>query len=179
VLLHEHLAVLAVGISPTSVLVVYGDLLHGLLAVEQGGRLLQRAALGLDDEEVTVNELEADPAYIDDIILPSEFIQSDWVNVLVEDERKGDGKVEDRKALRANGVRQDLDGIRDNERGERNVVCSVVQENKRDDRVRSARVTPLREKGAADRLQGEENEHADAASDKHKPSPESLDEERG
>ena len=43
------------------------DLLGGLVTVEQRGSLLESPVLRLDDEEVEEDELEGDPADVDDL----------------------------------------------------------------------------------------------------------------
>jgi hypothetical protein len=43
---------------------------------------------------------------VDDVVLPAERIKSDGVDVLVEDERKVDGKVHDNETLGTNAERQ-------------------------------------------------------------------------
>jgi hypothetical protein len=47
------------------------------------------------------------------VVLPGKLVESDGVDVLVEDEGKRDGKVEDVEALGAEGEGQDLNGVRD------------------------------------------------------------------
>jgi hypothetical protein len=43
------------------------DLLNNLLAIEQSGGLLQTEALGFDDECVTEEQFENEPAAVDDL----------------------------------------------------------------------------------------------------------------
>jgi hypothetical protein len=56
------------------------------------------------------------------IVLPRNVVKRNRVDVLVEDERERDGEVEDVEALGTNGERQDLDGVRDDERSKRKAV---------------------------------------------------------
>ena len=63
------------------------------------------------------DELEGEPRAVDDVVLPAKLLEGDGVDVLVEDEREGDGKVEGDEALGTEVVGQNLDGVRDNERG--------------------------------------------------------------
>lgn len=98
-----------------------------VLAVEQGGSLLERETLRLDDEEVEEDELEGDPAAVDDIVLPAQIIEGDGVNVLVEDEGKGDGEVEDAQTFCTEAVGQDFDCVSDDERAEGQTVMEKRQ----------------------------------------------------
>ena len=93
-----------------------------VLAIEKRGGLLEREALRLDDEEVAEYELKREPRAVDDIVLPSDVLEGDRVDVLVEDEGERDREVEDVEALRAQRVRQDLNRIRDDEGTERDSV---------------------------------------------------------
>lgn len=63
--------------------------------------------------DVAENTLKGKPAAINDIVLPANIVKGDGIDVLVEDERKGDGEVEDGEALGTNGEGQDLNGIGD------------------------------------------------------------------
>lgn len=52
-------------------------------AVEVLGNLLERSVAGLDVEEVHNNELDHNPDVVHDVVLPSDVLQSDGVDVLV------------------------------------------------------------------------------------------------
>ncbi len=56
------------------------------------------------------------------IVLPCNISESNWVNVLIEDERAGDGEVEDVEAFGTEMEGQNLDSVRDDERRE----CKTV-----------------------------------------------------
>ena len=47
------------------------------------GNLLKRSVAGLDVEEVDDNELDDDPNIVHDVILPSDVLEGDGVDVLV------------------------------------------------------------------------------------------------
>ena len=53
------------------------------------------------------------------VVSPADGLESNRVDVLVEDNRERDGEVEDVEALRAQAVRQDLDRVGDDEGRER------------------------------------------------------------
>jgi len=137
-----------------------GDLFGGFLTVEEGCGFLQSSVLGLDDEEVEEDTLEEEPDNIDEIVFPCNSIKSNRVDVLVEDERKGNGEVEDGEALGAELVWQNLDSVGHDERGEGEIVRGVVQEDERNDGVGGGLVFCLRVDCRTDRLEGEEEEHA-------------------
>lgn len=106
-----------------------------LLAVEQRSGLFERTSLGLNDKDVDEGQLEHKPAAVDDlsdksafeqprtgkiayVVLPLKFVEGNRVNVLVEDEREGDGEVEHVETLGTESEGQDLDSVRDDERRE-------------------------------------------------------------
>ena len=115
---------------------------------------------GLKDEQVAVDELEEDPNDVDDIVLPPNIFEGDGVNVLVEDEGEGDDEVEYVEALGTDWVRQDFDGVGDDERGKGNIVETVVEEDEGNDRVSGSFVSVKGVLGGADSLEQEHNEHA-------------------
>ena len=51
--------------------------------VEVLGNLLERGVASLDVEEVHDNEFDHDPDVVHDVVLPSDVLQGDWVDVLV------------------------------------------------------------------------------------------------
>lgn len=54
------------------------------------------------------------------VVLPAQVRQCDRVDVLVEDESKGDCEVEDREALGTDGVGKNFNGVGDDEGSESN-----------------------------------------------------------
>ena len=53
------------------------------------------------------------------VVLPGKFAQCNRVDVLVEDKRQGDGKVEHVETLGTECVRKNFDGVRHDEGSER------------------------------------------------------------
>lgn len=53
------------------------------------------------------------------VVLPTNVAECDRVDILVEDERKRDGEVEDVETLGTEMERQNLDGIGNDQRSER------------------------------------------------------------
>ena len=49
------------------------------------------------------------------VVLPCNLLESDGVDVLVEDERDGNDEVEDVETLRTKTVRENLDSVHDDE----------------------------------------------------------------
>ena len=84
-----------------------------VVTIEQRCSLLKREAPSFDDKEVAERELERNPAAINDVVLPPNTPESDRVDVLVEDDRNGDDKVEHVEPFGTKAVWQDLDGISD------------------------------------------------------------------
>lgn len=91
--------------------------------------------LGLNDEQVAVNEFEHNPNNVDDVVFPSDRIEGHRVDVLVEDEGKRDDEVKDIETLSTDVVRQDLDGVRYDKGCESDIVEAVVEEDERNDGV--------------------------------------------
>ena len=124
------------------------DLLE-VLAVEERRGLLERAVLRLDDEQVHEHRLEREPAAVHDlvcarrqravrmggesigthVVLPADVAERDGVDVLVEDERDGDDKVEDVETFGTNAIRQDFDGVGNDQGRECKAVmyCQLTQ----------------------------------------------------
>jgi len=131
-----------------------------LLAIEEGGSFFECAIPGLKDEQVAVDELEKDPNNVDNVVLPPNGSEGDRVNVLVEDEGEGDDEVENVETLGTNRVGQDFDGVGDDERGEGNIVETVVEEDESNDCVAGGFVLVEGVLGGANGLEQEHDEHA-------------------
>jgi hypothetical protein len=121
---------------------VLSDLLALLFAVEERGDLLERkravGALRLNNREVQPDELDADPRSVNCVVLVAEFRERDRVHcapsahgqragkelrtVLVEHKRRVHALGRDEKALGAQVERQNLDGVRGEERRHRDVI---------------------------------------------------------
>jgi hypothetical protein len=56
---------------------------HTHFAIKVLGNLLERSVTGLDVEEVHDNELDNDPDIVHDVVLPSDVLEGDGVDVLV------------------------------------------------------------------------------------------------
>lgn len=98
------------------------DGFNGLIPIEHSRRLFESAVLRFNNENIAIDKLKGDPANIDDVVLPCDIVEGDRVDVLVEDEGHRDREVEDVEPLCADGEGQNLDGVRDDEWGERNTA---------------------------------------------------------
>ena len=59
------------------------------------------------------------------VVLPAQVRQCNWVDVLIEDEGKRDGKVEDVETLGTQCVGQDFNGVRDDDGCEGNAARRI------------------------------------------------------
>ena len=59
------------------------------------------------------------------VVFPADVVERDRVDILVEDERDGDGEVEHIEALRTDGEGQDLHGVRHDEGRERQAALPI------------------------------------------------------
>ena len=106
------------------------DVLYDFLSIEQGRSLLERLALCLDEEEEDVDELEEEPAAVDNVELPAKGLECNRVHKLVRRDANSDRQVLQRgehtlhskkgaetdhhgESTSTNGVRENLDRIGD------------------------------------------------------------------
>ena len=99
------------------------------VTIEVASNFFERRVLGLDVEEVDNDEFESEPDAVDNVVLPLDGVQSDGVDVGVEEQRKVDTSEHVAHGLGADGVRQNLDGVTDKETGPGHVVERVVEED--------------------------------------------------
>ena len=56
-------------------------------SIKEGGNLFQRECAvfspSLDHEDVEVNEFKSQPYTVDQVVLPTNVVQSDWIDVLI------------------------------------------------------------------------------------------------
>lgn len=71
----------------------------GRVPVEVLGDLLERGVLGLDEPLPDNERLEGDPADVDEVVLPSNSLQGDGIDVLIEPEGDVDEQEHDSEAL--------------------------------------------------------------------------------
>jgi len=75
------------------------DVLARLLAVDDGGHLLERRPGRLDEQEVHHQHLEQQPHVVHDVVLPLDRRDGNRVRVLVEDERARYEEVVEHQSL--------------------------------------------------------------------------------
>lgn len=99
------------------------------VTVKVASNFFERGVLGLDIEEVDDDEFESEPDAVDNVVLPLDGVQSDGVDVGVEEQREVDTSEHVAHGLGTDGVGQNLNGVTDKETGPGNVVECVVEED--------------------------------------------------
>lgn len=117
--------------------------------------------------------------YVDDVVPPSDVVEGDGVDVGVDEEGGVDGEPDDAHALGADVVRQDLDGVADQQAGPGHVVADVVQEDHEDDGVAHLVVGAALnvEAGGADGPDDEAKHHAEGRAEEELAAANLVDEE--
>ena len=59
-----------------------------ILAIKVFGNFFQRRIPGLNEEEVDDNQFESEPDTIENIVLPTDVVESDRVDILIEEDCK-------------------------------------------------------------------------------------------
>ena len=169
---------------------------HSRLAIKVACNLLERGVAGLDVEHVDDDELDGEPDAVDDVVLPADVADGDGVDVLVEENwviecqrlidafyvgekptRKVDAKENDRHALGADVVRQNLDCVTNQEARPSQVVEDVVDEYHGNHSVRSRFVALDGELRGADSPDDEGAQHASGRDEEKLPTSNFVDEE--
>lgn len=112
-----------------------GELSDGIFTIEQRGGLFERTSLGLGGPEPDVDQFDNEPAAVDEVVLPLEGLEGDGVGVLIEDDGTHDGEIHDGETLCTDEERQDLDGVRDEERSIGDGVETVEDEDESEERA--------------------------------------------
>lgn len=112
--------------------------LHNMIvSVENGSNLLEGersvGSLGLLDGEPEVYKLETEPDGVDNVEFPSDGVEGDGVDVLVEDQRGVDTHLHHHQSLGSDSEGENLDRVGDQERGHGDIVESVVDEDGTED----------------------------------------------
>ena len=129
------------------------------LTVEVLGNLLKRSVLGLDVEEPDNDKLNGQPAAVDDVVLPSNGVEGDWVDVLVEEERNVDHQEHESHTLGTEVVWENLASVTDEETRPGHVVEGVVDEDHDNDTSGGTLGALLGKDGGADGPDDEACEH--------------------
>lgn len=110
------------------------------------------------------------------VVFPADITKGDGVDVLIEDEGEGDDEAEDSEALGTEGIRENLEGVRYDQRSEGNIVGSIEQEDESDDRVSGGVTLGDGITSRANGLEDEEKQHASAGGNEEDPSSDTFDE---
>lgn len=70
-----------------------------IFALEHETELFKGAALSLGENHVNRQNLYQNPHTVDNIVLPSDRVERDWVDVGIEENGKADGKLLDGDSL--------------------------------------------------------------------------------
>jgi hypothetical protein len=103
------------------------------ITIEMPSDFLERGVLSLDVEEPYKNEFEAEPCTVYDVVLPSNVVQGDGVDVGVEKESEIDHGEHIAHTLGTNAIGENLDSVSDQETRPSDVVEGVIQEDHGDD----------------------------------------------
>jgi len=105
----------------------------GIVTIEVPGDFLERRVTSLDEEEVNDNQFDSQPAVVNDVVLPGDVADGNWVDVVVEEESTVDEKEHDSETLGTNLERENFDGVTDEKTGPSQIVGSVVKVDHSDD----------------------------------------------
>jgi hypothetical protein len=130
-----------------------------LVSIEVLANLLKRSVAGFDVELPDDEELEGEPAAVDDVVLPLDGLEGNGVDVVVEEESEIDAQEHDSHTLGTDVVRQNLNRVSDQETREGDVVEDVVDEDESHDRVCSSVSCSNLEAGRTDSLDNESAHH--------------------
>lgn len=79
------------------------------------------------------DQLNGYPDAVEDVVFPAEVLETDGVDILVEDQCDLDTQVHQHETLSTDVVRQNLDGVGNQKTGPGKVVGSVVDEDHSND----------------------------------------------
>jgi len=156
-----------------------GELCDGIFTIEHGTSLLEGTSLGLGSPEPDVDQLEHEPASVDEVVLPLESTESDGVGVLVEDDGTHDGKVHDRETLGTDEVWQDFDGVGDEEGSIGDGVETVEDEDECEEGTTSSCSGSLFKRGGHGGNDGIRDKHTSGRDDEERATASLLDGHRG
>lgn len=103
------------------------------ITIEVASNFLKRRVLRLNVEEIDDDKFEREPDAVDNVVLPGNVVQSNGVDVGVEEQRKVDAGEHVAHGLGTDGVRQNLNSVTDQETRPSDVVEGVVEEDHEDD----------------------------------------------
>lgn len=152
---------------------------QGIFSVEMLGNFFQRSVSRLDVEDVDHDKFDGEPDAVDNVVLPADVSQGDWVDVLVEEEGGVDHEEHDGHTLSTDVVREDFDGVANQHTGPSPVVEEVVDVDEADDGVGGTSGAGDGEAGRADGPADEGDEHTGGGEEEELATTDLVDEEAG
>ena len=111
-----------------------------IISIENPSHLFQGWAPGFWVEQVDDHQFDEEPCNVDDVVLPTNGSEGDWIDVIVEEESSVDAEEHDRQAFRSQGEWYDFDGVCDKESRPGNRVRETVKNKHANDRIASGMV---------------------------------------
>lgn len=108
------------------------DLMKLILLLEQEGQLLESAPTGLREQEVDEDDLESEPEDVGKIVLPAGVLESDGVDIGVEEVGKTAKELEDGDTTGTGGVWEEFDEVCVGESIVGHVVTGGIGEDEED-----------------------------------------------
>lgn len=130
-----------------------------ILAVEVLSDFLERSVSSFDEEEVDNSQFEAQPAVVDDVVLPFDGVDSLWVDVVVEEESTVDEEEHDSETLGTNLEWKNFDGVTNEKTRPGQVVAGIVEIDHSDDGTSGSLVSSGLTTFRADRPCNEAGQH--------------------
>ena len=137
----------------------------------------KRSVAGFNVKEVDNSKFDSQPDIVDNVVLPTDIVESNRVHVLVEPESDVDGQEHDSDALGADVEWKNLDTVADEQTRPGRVVADVVDENEGNHGVTSGSVAVHLRLSVADGGNDEDNSHTGGGEEEELPTTDTLDEE--
>jgi hypothetical protein len=139
--------------------------------------LFQAPALCLGEDHVRDGQEDNKKTTKDNIVLPAKVLHTNWVHESRNYQRAVDGQQFASDALGSKRIREDLSGVRHQERGICDIVVEVEREETHDDDVAGRLVVLLVVDSRARRPDDVGDQHPDAAPDEQGAATQTVDEE--
>lgn len=110
---------------------------NSVVSIKVLSDFLEWSMSGLNVEEPNDRKLNSQPAAVEDVVFPTDVLEGNWVNVLIEEEGQVNAEEHDGETLGSDVVGEDFGRISEKETGPGAVVGEIVQEDHGDDSVSS------------------------------------------
>lgn len=107
----------------------FGNNQSSLVSIEDFGEFFQSATFGFDVELPDDEKFNDQPDAVYKIVLPANSVQSDRVDVRVEEKSKVDTKTLDSHTLGTDGEGHDFDNVGNGKRSPGSVIGGIEQED--------------------------------------------------